>query len=55
MKKKGKDVLVVEQSGKKPKAGSSDKEVAAAVAVADRQDGTNRQYYKIHHTKGLTS
>ena len=51
-KKKGKDVLVVEQSGKKAEAGSSGKEVAAAVAVADKQDGTNRQYCKIHRTKG---
>ena len=51
-KKKGKDVLVVEQSGKKAEAGSSGKEVAAAVAVADKQDGTNKQYCKIHRTKG---
>ena len=56
-KKKGKEVLVVEQSGKKAKAGSSGKEIAAgtnhqAVAVADKQDGTNKQYCKIHRTKG---
>src|SRR3954462_10860429 len=61
-KRKGKDVLVVEQSGneggaKKAKAGSSGKEVTAcancqAVAVADKQDGTNKQYCKIHRTKG---
>ena len=61
-KKKGKDVLVVEQSGngggaKKAKAGSSGKDIATgtnyqAVAVADKQDGTNKQYYKIHRTKG---
>ena len=34
---------------KKAKAGSSGKE---AVAVADKQDGTNKQYCKIHRTKG---
>ena len=49
---KGKDVLVVEQSGKKAKAGSSGKEVPAAVAVADKQDGSGKQYCKIHRTKG---
>ena len=53
-KKKGKDVLVVEQSGngggaKKAKAGTSGEQ---AVAVADKQDGTNKQYWKIHRTKG---
>ena len=46
-KKKGNEVLVVEQSGKKAKAGSSGKEIAActnchAVAVADKQDGTDK-------------
>ena len=56
-RKKGKEVLVVEQSGngggaKKAKAGDSGKEVAAEVAVADKQDGTNKQYCKIHRTKG---
>ena len=57
-KKKGKEVLVVEQSGigggtKKAKAGGSGKEIAAeAVAVADKQDDTNKQYCKIHRTKG---
>ena len=57
-KKKGKEVLVVEQSGNggganKAKAGGSGKETAAeAVAVADKQDGTNKQYCKIHRTKG---
>ena len=51
-KKKGKDVLAVEQSGKKAEVGSSGKEVAAAVAVADKQDSTNKQYCKIHRTKG---
>ena len=51
-KKKGKDVLVVEQSGKKAEAGSSGKEIVAAVAVADKQDNTNKQYCKIHRTKG---
>ena len=45
-------MLVVEQSGKKAEAGSSGKEVAAAVAVADKQDNTNKQYCKIHRTKG---
>ena len=35
-KKKGKEVLVVEQSGKTPKAGSSGKEVAVEVVVADK-------------------
>ena len=53
-KKKSKDVLVIEKSGngggaKKAKAGSSGEE---AVAVADKQDGTNKQYCKIHRTKG---
>ena len=61
-KKKGKDVLVIEQSGneggaKKAKVGSSGKEIAACtncqtVAVADKQDGTDKQYCKIHYTKG---
>src|SRR3954467_6753951 len=61
-KRKGKDVLVVEQSGddggtKKAKDGGSGKEVAAcancqAVVAADKQDGTNKQYCKIHRTKG---
>ena len=60
-KKKGKDVLVVEQSGnggaKKAKAGSSGERITAgtnyqAVAVANKQDGTNKQYCKIHRTKG---
>ena len=50
--KKGKEVLAVEQSGKEAKAGNSGKEVAAAVAVADKQDDTNKQYCKIHRTKG---
>ncbi len=44
-------------SGKKAKACGSDKEIAAgtnhqAVAVADKQDSTNKQYCKIHCTKG---
>ena len=48
-RRKGKEVLVVEQSGngggaKEAKAGDSGKEVAAEVAVADKQDGTNKQY-----------
>ncbi len=61
-RKKGKEVLAVEQTGngggaKKAKAGSSGKEIAAgtnyqAVAVTDKQDATNKQYYKIHRTKG---
>ena len=56
-RRKGKEVLVVEQSGKKAKAGCSNKDIAAGtnhqdVAVADKQDGTNRQYCKIHRTKG---
>ena len=57
-KKKGKEVLVVEQSGngggaQKAKAGGSGKEIAAeAVAAADKQDDTNKQYCKIHRTKG---
>src|SRR3954468_11025972 len=61
-KRKGKDVLVVEQSGneggaKTAKTDGSGKEVAAcancqAVAAADKQDGTNKQYCKIHRTKG---
>ena len=50
-------MLVVEQSGngggaKEAKAGDYGKEVAAEVAVADKQDGTNKQYCKIHRTKG---
>src|SRR3954468_3850993 len=61
-KRKGKDVLVVEQSSneggaKTAKTDGSGKEVAAcancqAVAAADKQDGTNKQYCKIHRTKG---
>ena len=50
-------MLVVEQSGngggaKEAKTGDSGKEVATEVAVADKQDSTNKQYCKIHHTKG---
>ena len=50
-------MLVVEQSGnsggtKEAKAGDSGKEVAAEAAVADKQDGPNKQYCKIHRTKG---
>ena len=55
-------MLVVEQSGneggaKKAQVCSSGKETAActncqAVAVADKQDGTDKQYCKIHRTKG---
>ena len=46
-RRKGKEVLVVEQSGngggaKEARAGDSGTEVAAEVAVADKQDGTNK-------------
>src|SRR4051812_22288261 len=61
-KKKNREVLVVELSGdegaaKKDQAGGSGKEVdgctnCQAVAVADKRDGTNKQYCKIHRTKG---
>ena len=56
-KRKGKEVLVVEQSGnvggaKEAKAGDSGKEVSVEVAVADKQDGTNKQYCMIHRTNG---
>src|SRR3954464_1727596 len=61
-KKKNQEVLVVEKSGsegaaKKAQAGGSGKEVAGctncqAVAVADKRDDTNKQYCKIHRTKG---
>ena len=55
-KKKNKEVLVVEQSGKeagakKAQAGGSGKE-ATTVAAADKQDGSDKQYCKIHRTKG---
>ena len=55
-KKKNKEVLVVEQSGKeapakKSQAGGSGKE-PAPVAAADKQDGSDKQYCKIHRTKG---
>ena len=53
LKRKAKDVLVVEQSGNgggagKAKAGDSGK----AVVAADKQDGSGKQYCKIHRTKG---
>src|SRR4051812_1967250 len=61
-KKKNQEVLVVEQSGdeggaKKAQAGGSGKQVAGctncqAVAAADKQNGTGKQYCKIHRTKG---
>src|SRR4051812_18344186 len=61
-KKKNQEVVVVEQSGdegatKKAQAGGYGKEVAGctncqAVAVVDKRDGTNKQYCKIHRTKG---
>ena len=56
-RRKGKDVLVVEQASnrggaKKTKDGSSSGNNCQAVAVADKQDGTNKQYCKIHRTKG---
>ena len=52
-KRKAKDVLVVEQSGngggaEKAKAGDS----GEAVVAADKQDGSGKQYCKIHRTKG---
>ena len=55
-KKKNKEVLVVEQSGKeaaakKTQAGGSGKE-ATPVAAADKQDSPDKQYCKIHRTKG---
>ena len=46
-KKKGKEVLVVEQSGN----GGGAKE-AEPVAAADKQGSSDKQYCKIHHTKG---
>src|SRR3954470_16545790 len=61
-KKKNQEVLVVEKSGsegtaKKAEAGGSGKEVAGcanfqAVAVADKRDGTDKKYCKIHRTRG---
>jgi hypothetical protein len=61
-KRKGKAVHVVEQSGnngnaKKAKVESSGKGIATcdncqALAAADKQDGSDKQYCKIHHTKG---
>ena len=61
-KRQGKEVLAAEQSSegggaKAAKSGNPGKGVAAcdnckAVAAADKQDGTNRQYCKIHRTKG---
>jgi hypothetical protein len=60
-KRKGKAVLAVEQSGnagtaKKAKVDPG-KEIAAcancqALAAADKQDGSGKQYCKIHRTKG---
>ena len=55
-RKKGKEVLAVEQSGngggaKETKDGGSGKE-AQPVAAADKQDGSGKQYCKIHRTKG---
>src|SRR3954464_15790796 len=61
-KKKNQEVLVVDKSGsegaaKKAQAGGSGKEIARcancqAVAVADKRDGTDKKYCKIHRTKG---
>jgi hypothetical protein len=61
-KRKGKAVLAVEQSGsdggaKKARVGSSGKDIAAcpncqALAAADKPDGSDKQYCKIHRTKG---
>jgi len=52
-KRKAKDVLVVEHSGD---GGGSDKAKASesgeAVVAADKQDGSGKQYCKIHRTKG---
>ena len=55
-KKKNKEVLAVEKSGKEApakqaQAGGSGKE-PAPVAAADKQDGSDKQYCKIHRTKG---
>ena len=55
-RKKGKEVLAVEQSGngggaKKATAAGPGKE-SQAVAAADKQDSSGKQYYKIHRTKG---
>ena len=52
-KKKGKEVLAVEQSGngggaEKAKVGTP----GEAVAVADKQGGSDKQYCKSHRTKG---
>src|SRR6187399_1095420 len=55
-RKKSKEVLVVKKSGKEAPAkkthpGGSGKE-PAPVAAADKQDGSDKQYCKIHRTKG---
>ena len=59
-KRKGKTVLVVEESGnpgttKKAKVDDPDKEIAgcnACWALADKPEGSDKQYCKIHRTKG---
>ena len=61
-KRKGKTVLAVEGSGdpgvaKKAKADDPDKELAGcaacrALAAADKPGGSDKQYCKIHRTKG---
>src|SRR3954463_325081 len=61
-KKKNPEVLVVEKSGskgsaKKAQAGGPGKEVVGcahcrAVAAADKRDGTDKKYRKIHRTRG---
>ena len=61
-KRKGKTVLAVEGSDdtgatKKAKAGDPVKEVAGcaacqALAAADKPEGSDKQYCKIHRTKG---
>src|SRR3954464_9116803 len=55
-RKNKKEVLAVEKSGKEApakqtQAGGSGKE-PAPVAAADKQDGSDKQYCKIHRTKG---
>ena len=55
-RKKNKEVLAVEKSGKEApakqtQAGGSGKE-PAPMAAADKQDGSDKQYCKIHRTKG---
>ena len=61
-KREGKTVLAVEESGvpdtaKKAKVDDPGKEVAGcnvcqALAAAGKSEGSDKQYCKIHHTKG---